>query len=82
MKTQVEVEVMNVEVEVMNIVPTEESNKFGTVNGLTDRSENFFGEWAFRKKVHVGKKVKFFKEIGVEVGMTDCWNPNVLAILL
>lgn len=71
-----------VELEVVNLIPTEESNKFGTKNGFKDRCEGFFKEWAFRKKVAVGKKHKFFKDSCVMVGCSNDWNPLVLAELL
>ncbi len=70
-----------VELEVINIVPTEESNRFGTKNGLKDRTDGFFANWAFRKKVLIGKKFKFFKDSCVSVGSSNDWNPLVLAEL-
>ena len=75
MKTQVEVEVINV-------VPTEETNRFGTKNGFKDRREGFFKDWAWRKKVNVGRKEKFFKDTCVMVGMTEDWNPSILVKLI
>ena len=71
-----------VELEIINVVPTEESNKFGTKNGLLDRHEGFFSDWCFKKKVNVGKRVKFFRESGIMVGMSDSWKPIVLVELL
>lgn len=72
-----------VELEVTNVIPTEESNKFGTKNGLLDRGEGFFEDWAFRKKALIGKRVKFFKESGIMVGMSsDSWRQTVLVELL
>jgi hypothetical protein len=67
-----------VELEVINVIPTEETNKFGTKNGMNDRFDGFFHDWAFRKKVQAGKKFKFFRDNGISVGDTDSWNPTVL----
>lgn len=67
-----------VELEVTNLIPTEESNKFGTKNGLKDRREGFFADWAFRKKAIIGKKFKFFKDTCIMVGDTNAWNPSTL----
>lgn len=71
-----------VELEVLNIIPTEESNKFGTKNGLKDRTDGFFMNWAARKKAFIGEKQKFFKESCVMVGCSNDWNPAVLAELV
>ncbi len=68
-----------VELEVINIIPTEECNRFGIKNGLNDRFEGFFKDWAFRKKSFIGEKIKFFKDSCVSVGSTNNWNPTVLA---
>lgn len=71
-----------VEVEVVNLVPTEETNRFGTKNGLKDRHQGFFEVWCWRKKASVGKKFKFFKDSCVMVGDSENWNPCVLTKLL
>jgi hypothetical protein len=73
-----------VEVQVINVVPTEESNRFGTKNGLLDRSknpENFFLRWAEKKNIWVGRKIKFFKDTGVMVGHSENWNPTILTTI-
>lgn len=71
-----------IEVEIINVTPTEESNRFGVKNGLKDRFEGFFEHWAFRKKVNIGTKHKFFKNTGVLVGSSNDWNPTILAELI
>ena len=71
-----------VEVEIINVIPTEESNKFGVKNGLKDRFNGFFKHWAFRKKVNIGTKHKFFKDSCVSVGSLNDWNPSILAKLI
>jgi len=73
-----------VEVQVINVVPTEESNRFGTKNGLLDRSknpENFFLRWSDNKKMNVGRKMKFFIDSGVMVGDSENWNPTILTTI-
>ena len=73
-----------VEVEVINVIPTEESNRFGTKNGLKDRGElgGFFEDWAFRKKCAIGKKEKFWKSNAQRVGETTSWNSTVLCEII
>jgi hypothetical protein len=71
-----------VEVEVINVIPTEESNKFGVKNGLKDRFVGFFKDWDEQKRFAIGKKHKFWLKDGVFVGDTNNWNPTVLAQLI
>ena len=73
-----------IELEIINVIPTEESNRFGVKNGFKDNRSmgGFFQDWAFRKKCLVGKKWKFFKDNGVMVGDSDNWNPSVLCELI
>ena len=76
MKTQIEVEITNV-------IPTIDHNRFGTKNPfVNDRLKgDFFTHWSDLKKAVVGKRTKFFKDGGVEVGMSSLWNSNGIAVL-
>lgn len=71
------------ELKIINVIPTEESNRFGTKNGLKDNREigGFFKEWQRNKKLRIGRKVKFFRSSGIMVGQTSNWNPDCLAEL-
>ena len=76
-----------IEVEIINIVPTEESNRFGTKNGWDierkENPENFFLRWAEWKKRVIGTKRKFFKETGIEVGSTNStWRSSSLCTFI
>ena len=71
-----------VEVEVVNIIPTEETNRFGTKNGLKDRHEGFLLIGLSEKKAFVGEKMKFFKESCERVGDSGNWNPAILCEIL
>lgn len=73
-----------IEVEVINIIPTEESNRFGIKNGLKDRGTNggFFENWAFRKKCSIGRRSKFWKDSAIRVGDSENWNPSVICEIL
>tara|TARA_R100001015_G_C4610278_1_gene165636 strand:+ start:1040 stop:1426 length:387 start_codon:yes stop_codon:yes gene_type:complete len=73
MKTQIEVEIINV-------IPTIDNFKWGVKNPFENRCQGFFQFWAERKKILKGKKRKFFIENNVEVGSSDNWNPNRIAI--
>lgn len=72
-----------IELQIINVIPTEESNRFGVKNGLVDNRfiGGFFENWAFRKKCSVGKKLKFFKENCIQVGDSENWNPLILCKL-
>ena len=70
-----------VEVEVVNIIPTEETNRFGTKNGLKDRHEGFLLIGLSEKSICWGK-MKFFKESCERVGDSGNWNPAILCEIL
>ena len=74
MKTQIEVETINV-------IPTIDNFKWGVKNPFANRREGFFKDWAWRKKISKGRKRKFFIENNIEVGSSDNWNPQRIAII-
>ncbi len=71
-----------IELEVIDLIPTEDSNKFGIKNHFKNRTEGFFADWCWRKKATIGQKRKFFKSSSIEVGDTNQWNPTILAQLV
>jgi hypothetical protein len=74
MKTQIEVETVN-------LIPTIDAFKWGVKNPFENRGEGFFQFWAERKKILKGRKLKFFIDSNVEVGSTNEWNPQTIAII-
>tara|TARA_R100000742_G_C4256866_1_gene74724 strand:- start:199 stop:576 length:378 start_codon:yes stop_codon:yes gene_type:complete len=70
-----------IEVEIINLLPTLDVCKIATVNPFKNRGEGFFEDWAWWKKQHLGRKRKFFKDTGIEVGSSNDWKPLSIAIL-
>jgi hypothetical protein len=71
-----------IELEIINVIPTEDTNKLGVKNGLTDRQVGFFQHWAEYKRNMTGKRYKFSKENGMRVGSSKEWNPLILCELI
>jgi len=71
-----------IELEIINVIPTEDKNAFGVKNPFANREQGFFETWATKKRIFVGKKLKFFKDSCVEVGDSNNWNKTVLAEII
>ena len=71
-----------IEVTVNNVIPTIDTNRFGTKNHLKNRWVGFFEDWADMKRFNKGLKWKFFIESNVEVGSTQDWNPQSVSIII
>ncbi len=63
-----------IELSIIDIIPTEDTSKLVNINGA-DLPEGFLED---RKTALIGKKEKFFKKSGVEVGASNHWCPDVL----
>jgi hypothetical protein len=78
--------VMNtqIEVECTNVIPTKDRCNFGTVNPFVDSrfKGGFFENWAWFRKTAIGRKSKFFRADGIEVGSRNEWNPRGLAVII
>tara|TARA_B110001452_G_scaffold262337_1_gene262243 strand:- start:184 stop:555 length:372 start_codon:yes stop_codon:yes gene_type:complete len=70
-----------IEVTITNVIPTIDSNRFGTKNHFKNRWIGFFKDWAGMKKFNKGKKRKFFIESNIEVGSSEDWNPQRIAVI-
>ncbi len=70
-----------IEVETINVIPTIDTNRFGTKNHFSNRWIGFFEDWANMKRFNKGRKRKFFIESNIEVGFSNEWNPSRIAIL-
>ena len=71
-----------IEVTITNVIPTIDSNRFGTKNHFENRWIGFFKDWADMKRFNKGKKRKFFIKSNTELGSSQDWNPQRIAVLL
>ena len=71
-----------IEVTITNVIPTIDTNRFGTKNHFENRWVGFFKDWADMKRFNKGKKRKFFIESNIEVGSSQEWNPQSIAEII